>query len=112
MAQRKLSTSRAYSLTKGLVNILAAILLYLAISRAAGYDEYERYFLNLYDEKCTNLTQEEKTYMPDLCLRYLERPNELFRSIFTLGASGIGLLILFYGGTWLYKYLYVEEPKG
>ena len=116
MIRRKFSGVRLYKLIKRLVILVSAILLLIGSYLLVTFYDRGSQFLVEPFERCNELWPPGKgKYILDLntdCyMRALEEIGNWVKYGYVFTGIGIGLLVIFYGGTWFYKYLFPVIDK-
>lgn len=122
MVKRKFSPKRLYKLAENLIKSVSMILLLFGIVSLTIFyknggnmlEERSEMCNELYsyetieDKEVRTLIQEENI---DCYIRALENYRNWEKNAFLSTGVGVGLLVVFYGGTRLYKYLFPEVKR-
>jgi len=106
MAKRKFSGGRLFNLVRIIVNVIAVIAIILGTITLSKQEDTLSFYL-VEQANCFKEFPESILF----CSIYddLIREAETFPYYYL--AVGIGLPVLFYGGTWLYRYIFPVETK-
>lgn len=106
MEQRKFNPKRLYTLIKWIINVVCGLLFFLFILSILNYKEVETFYLDGHS-RCLGQYQDAL-----ICQSYLESENQHERTTQYFGFFGIGIPIIFYGVTFLFRYLFpVNKEK-
>jgi hypothetical protein len=104
---RKFSSARLYKLTKGIVIAISILALLLAVYSFSQLGDVKR----IYSEelkKCFSLTGDSYFTCMSVWGNY---QSNFYFMMFKLFGFGIGLPIIFFGGRWVYKFVFPVKEK-